>query len=194
MKSRKLIRASGFPQHSAKALPVVAVVVKGWRVRALLDPGCSKSVLVPRLSSKCLGESMQCDRMAVECTALARLSFLLRYSGNGAIWISCTIAERLLARVEAILGMDVVARLGGVMGGAVRVAFFKDASTETRVRRPAWSPGVVTRRRAEAAATAITALPMTITDQDFTARFDGAAWVVKWTWKDGHLSCWGTVV
>ena len=51
--------------------------------------------------------------------------------------------------------------------------------------RPAGSPGVITRMRTETAAMAIAVPPITITDQDFTAHFDGAAWVVKWMWKDG---------
>ena len=122
------------------------------------------------------------DGSRVHCLGEAHVPIAIE---GTVLWMSCIVAERLLDGVEAILGMNIVARLSGVMVKADRVVFLKDASTGARVSRSAGSPGVMTRRRTEAAAVVTTVTPMTITDQDFTAHFDGAAWVVKWTWKDG---------
>jgi transposase InsO family protein/ribonuclease HI len=55
-------------------------------------------------------------------------------------------------------------------------------------------------RAGAVAATALRAPRLEIKDRDFTAHFDGTAWVVKWQWKDGppklrnRVSCYSSTI
>ena len=52
------------------------------------------------------------DDSRVHCLGEAHVPIAIE---GTVLWMSCIVAERLLDGVEAILGMDIVARLGGMM-------------------------------------------------------------------------------
>ena len=55
------------------------------------------------------------DGSRVHCLGEGRVPIAIE---GTVLWMSCIVAEQLLDGVEAILGMDIVARLGSVMVGA----------------------------------------------------------------------------
>ena len=87
--------------------------------------------------------------------------------------IEVIVADRLVPGVEAIIGMDVICRLGGVTitkDGAVQFATNRWAATS--------NPGVTTLEERESTR-------HEIRDQDFTAEFADGRWTVEWKWLTG---------
>ena len=121
-RTRESCCAGSSPAHAVAALPVVVAVVNGRRVRALVDTGCSKSIVAKRLSGWCQGSCVviAVDGSRVQCPGetIATISV-----GGASLQIPCIVADKLLPGVEAILGMDVVTAFGGIRVSPGRVDF-----------------------------------------------------------------------
>jgi ribonuclease HI len=111
-------------------------------VRALVDTGCSKSIVVPRLSGDCYGDRIviAVDGSRVHCRGESIIPITIE---GCTLTVSCVVADRLLKGVEAILGMDVITALGGVFVGADRVDFGRASATAAVLRVSADTAAVV---------------------------------------------------
>ncbi len=176
-----------------KALPSVSVVVRGHHLSALVDTGCSKTIVASWL---CVSVKGQCSVIAVDgskvrCRGEADVPILV---DGTMLSIKCVVADRLLAGVNVILGMDAIDALGGVTIKSGKVDFL-GVSGAANVE---WRGGVAA-TCAETQMLMSGAPPMTIEDRDFTADFDGATWTVKWIWKDeppelrNRVSCYNSI-
>jgi len=155
--------ASGFPANAAQ-LPTVWVVVQGRRARALVDTGCSRSIVAKwlvgnREVQKVKEVVTMMNGAQVECLVAVVLPVLV--SGLKAE-VSCLVTE-IGAGFDVLLGMDAVGQLGGVAvsadGRSVKFGGVEDG-------------GVV----------AMMASGLVIKDVDFDAVFESGKWTVKWKW------------
>ena len=96
------------------ALPTVTATVNGRSVLALVDTGCSKSIV----------NSDVCDARGRACRVTTFEGGSVRCAGETVASLSvegkefksqCLVVERLLDGIGLILGMDVIERLGGVV-------------------------------------------------------------------------------
>jgi hypothetical protein len=142
-----------------------SVTVSGKKVKALVDTGCSRTIVADRLLAHVAGGEGRItavDGSGVKCKYANAVSLGV---GERVIQADCLVLEKILPGVDVILGMDVIGRLGGVTvsveGGTPRVQF-----------------GTVT-----GCVAAQLTRTKSIEDKDFTAEFDGRKWTVKWKWK-----------
>lgn len=170
------------------ALPTIDVVVGGSYVRALVDTGCSQTIVARRF----VQEFINCNRsvMAVDGGEVAvDGEGWLKMSVNGKdIQIKCLVLSRLLPAFEIILGMDVVKKLDGVridpnarqvMFGLVNAAVILEPN-ESDV-----SAGkVIMKDMVMTDTVSVATEQLIIDDVDFSAVFDGSRWVVKWKWLE----------
>ena len=106
--------AGGFPECVAQ-LPTVWVVVAGLKLKALLDSGCSKTIV----SQKVLGKVntrpvservVTMSGAVVKCTRAASIEMLV---GENTVCLECLIAN-IMPGFDVLMGMDAVQQLGGV--------------------------------------------------------------------------------
>lgn len=145
------------------ALPTVPVCVggsNGVRVRALVDSGCSQTIISKRLVSEVFpfgGKIVSVDGSYLSCgSATVELNIDER-----TVKVPCLVLEKLMPEFDLVLGMDVVRMLGG----------FTVSSTGSSVRF---------------GAVALGEKGVSIDDVDFSANFDGVKWNVKWKWAAGE--------
>jgi len=105
------------------ALPTVDVFVEGRLTKALVDTGCSKTIVTSRLTGFGGGRSsvVAVDGSRVHCLGQAMVSLVVV---GKTLRVGCIVTERLLDDVDMILGMDVIERLGGVIVRGRKVRFF----------------------------------------------------------------------
>jgi hypothetical protein len=156
--------ASGFPEGSAQ-LPSVWVTVDGSRAHALVDTGCSRTIVGRRLVRgsariKRIREAVvMMDGSSVQCTRGA----IVRVVVDGeVVEIDCLVVDTVPG-YDVLLGMDTIRQLGGVQisadGGGVQF----------------------TKGKVVAAVSA----NVTIDDKDFVATFQDGHWSMRWKWIDG---------
>ena len=142
-------------------------------VKALVDTGCTQSILSKRLldrvtvsrekagrTERGAGAPTKQERIAmvdgseVSCSVAEVMLAFDRHS----LMVRCLVLENLLPDFELILGMDVIGKVGGLsLGGATGEVQF----------------GLVAKSEEQA---------LSLEDVDFTADFDGNRWIVKWKW------------
>jgi len=140
-------------------------------VAALVDTGSGRTIvssrLVPGVSLSDQAGVLSVDGRQVktrgEC--VVRLS-ALGFCEN----VSVIVMDRLVGNLDAIVGMDLIARCGGVHVSARGVSFGACENVKTK-EMPTQA--------------AVTEAVLTVEDADFLAKFDGAHWTVWWKWKDG---------
>ncbi|XP_067929784.1 uncharacterized protein [Watersipora subatra] len=86
-------------------------------------------------------------------------------TGNEELPLQCLIASALVGGAQVILGMDAIAKLGGV-----------NVDVHNGVKFGGEVPVISVGTRHQSS--------LEIDDKDFIAWFDGSAWFVKWKWKD----------
>ena len=81
---------------------MVDAIVNGRPVRALLDTGCSQSIIAPFLSAGCKGG--RCDIITVDGSAVQCLGQTVSQValGGRTYDLMCIVAKRLLPGVDAI--------------------------------------------------------------------------------------------
>ena len=155
-------------------LPIIDVMIGGKLARGLVDTGCSTSVVHAKFVPRCDGEQLisAFNGDQVKCMGLQKVNIVVDCVG---VDVEAVISERLVEGVDAVIGVDVIDRLGGVTvhsghvsfgvcGG--RVALFTSRCEEKCSGSD--SSGIVVR------------------DNDFHASFNGGKWTVKWHWKNGE--------
>lgn len=168
----------------AHNLPVIDVRVRGQRVvKALVDTGCTKTVVSSHLVGKCEGEVyvIAFDGSRVKCRG--RREVTLNVCGTEMI-VDTIITDRIFGGVEMVLGMDVINRMGGVAivngkaefsGVCCGVKTQMLESDENGVDEN-MSSGIEDDCK-------IIGRQEIIKDSDFEASFDGENWTASWVWK-----------
>ena len=155
------------------------VILEGRLTKALVDTGCSKTIVTSRLAGFGGSRSsvIAVDGSRVQCLGQATVSLVVV---GEILRVSCIVAKRLLDEVDVILGMDVIERLGGVTVRGGKVRFFCGAGKDDLELEEAAAPAL------QSDSVEVKEAPVIeIDDKDFMARFDGKKWTVKWVWKDG---------
>ena len=155
--------ASGF-RHGHATLPTIRVRVNGTSAVALVDTGCSRSIVsrrfpgVQRTVPANERITMMNGRQAV-CRAASQL----KVACHGRRFnLSCLVAD-VVPGFDLLMGMDAIRKLGGVQVSrdGTRVTFLEQenvSAMSTEVR---------------------------IDDKDFEAVFTNGAWTVSWKWVEG---------
>ena len=194
------------PATGLEALPIVDIAINGRRATALLDTGCSRTVIatwVCEFVQREKQEIVSADGRRVKCAGTANVE--LRVYGK-VVTADCVVVHQLFEGVDAVLGMDVLTRMGGITIGSdgVRLADCQDDGRDDCVhadnldgRRSRDTCAekfeklhrvgdelVCEERAARIGGEAtVAASPMAVENQDFSAHFDGSKWTVSWTWK-----------
>jgi transposase InsO family protein/ribonuclease HI len=155
--------ASGFPFYSAQ--PTIKVRVNGRTATALVDSGCSRSIVSPwlvrsqellRTSEQIImmnGEQIQCN---ASCVALVGTE-------EREVRLGCLVVS-ILPGVDMLLGMDGIVAFGGVtISETGKVEFNSKKEQITCVGQ---------------------STSLQIEDTDFSAIFFNGKWTVKWKWKE----------
>lgn len=190
-RSRGTVCASGSPSAMKAQLPMIDVVVDGVKVLALVDSGCTQSIVARRLARKAVvmgsrsvmavdGKSVSCGVTQVEMVVNGReLNF------------QCLVMDSLLVEVEVIIGMDVIRMLGGVSlgsrsGGVNFGAVVVAVEEESTVNKDADVGATVVAAEESIVNKDVdvgaTVKSIVIEDVDFDAMFDGKHWTVRWKW------------
>ena len=153
-------------------LPIVDIFVCGRRARALVDTGCSKTILAPRV---CQARGRSCTVIAIDgsevpCRGEATVSMTLEGYN---LKVNCLVVERIFEGVDVILGMDVINRLGGVSVVNNCVKFLGCKADSERIMNEGNVANVAVEE-------------LRVDDPDFEARFNGTVWTVRWRWKEGR--------
>ena len=148
-------------------LPVIVVSVAGEAVSALIDTGCSKSIVREKYAPQNVKRKSQMvafDGRLVDCKGNAMVQVEL---GSSEVAVEMVVTDQLLEGIDLIIGMDVISRVGGVriQGEEIELGVQKCAAGVQRCES-----GYDTAEHK-------------IDDKDFKAWFDGAKWIVEWKWK-----------
>ena len=160
--------ATSFPESSNQALPMMDVRVNGKYVRALIDTGSSQSILSRRLVSEyttgsgCVfGVSGHAERIVGNAKVDVDI-------GSKRLRVNCLILNEIIEGIDFIVGMDVIAEMGGV------------SIKEGEVQFPSEDLSLSAHSDEEAESDLI------IHDKDFVATFNGEFWSVKWNWSSSE--------
>ena len=95
------------------ALPVIEVLVGGRAVRALVDTGCTTTLVRSSLVGDRVGESWMSafDGRKVRCGGERPVNLEV---GGTPVEVSAVAIEHLVGDLDVLLGMDVIEQLGGV--------------------------------------------------------------------------------
>ncbi len=153
---------AGFlPKSQFLRMPEVIVNVSNMSVRALMDSGCSRSIISLKLARSLNCKLLSCNEpVTLMNGSVSVSSFKCRIDINvsGRCITLCCLVSDLVFDYKFLLGMDAIFELGGV---------FIDKSGNVIF---------------EQCCTALSSL--SIDDVDFTAEFKNNAWTAKWKWSE----------
>ena len=152
-------------------VPVVACDVDGRSFKAMVDTGCTMSVVKSNVVTSWYGESrmVAVDGHSVRCRGVANVS--LTVAGTQ-VKLVVTVVDQIVGGVDVILGMDVIQQLGGVLICGGRVQF---GTVSCSVQCSAELPDVSMDHKPTDF----------IQDKDFEASFADNKWTVRYYWKEG---------
>lgn len=179
--------AGSLPRRSLTALPTVNITVRDRRVNALVDTGCSRTIVAPYLSEGSRGS--KCDVVAVDGSRVRCLgeSVVSAIVAGVPVRMDCIVAARLVEGVDVILGMDVINELGGVSVHNGHVEF-RCQQSDARVNtgssvsdRKALHGAFISHANCVASTEAITE------HKDFEVEYDdeNKSWTASWRWIGG---------
>jgi hypothetical protein len=144
--------------------PVLQVKVNGRQISALLDTGCTCSILDVSVveTSHLSNQSHVVTMMNGETVSSKKVPGVVVEVGGSKIVVDCLVTT-LLSGYSMLLGMDAIKLLGGVWIG---------------------QDGSITIGSAVLGAAATSEHELQIEDEDFRAAFEGGRWVVSWKWND----------
>ncbi|GFR63969.1 PiggyBac transposable element-derived protein 3 [Elysia marginata] len=154
---------------STHKVPVIEVTVNGCSCRAMVGTGCTMSLVRSGIVNQWTGESTMVafDGHSLRCKDVAKVIIKV---GDSVVDPRETVVDNIVGEVDAVIGMDVIQKLGGVSVCGREVRFggltcavsceFQSAPTNDLVRSEI------------------------ISDDDVEAWFDGKNWTVRYFWKD----------
>lgn len=194
--------AGSYPLGKLKALPcslpVIQVIVGGRKVRALVDTGCSTTVVASHLVPK--SERKESSLMTVDGREIAcegERNVELAVEGTRMI-VRAIVLRQLVDGIYLVLGLDAINRLGGVVIKCIEPVTFgkatkqccqpvrngRDQCTVTVEKRKLMkndvASGIPDRYIVNRG---VRMEPCKIDDKDFAAKFDGERWEVEWFWN-----------
>lgn len=165
--------ASGRPTYTSmggvRGVPVIRIRSKGRSLCALVDTGCSNTMIKSQHVDDWTGEvhTKAVDGRTVKCKGTAQVE--LEIAGEY-VEAKAIVVDDMVGTIDVVIGMDIIEKLGGltvgnktVQFGRVACAVVDETSTRTMQR-----PGKIT-----------------IHDKDFEATFEDV-WTVKYHWKNGQ--------
>ena len=161
---------SGSSLNGFGALAILAAEVGGQAVEAMVDSGCTQSLVISTVAQAHGrgGLILTLDGGEVQSRGEAVLDVMVRGVSTR---VRFRVVDKLVGGLHAVLGMDFIMLMGG--------AFICGKDVQFGVER---SP------RTEVGASAVSLKPgsLSILDPDFLAEFDGSVWTVGWRWKEGR--------
>ena len=166
--------ATGCPLRPAEGtlrkVPVVDILVGTKGARALVDTGCTNSLMTAKMAESWTETSTSMiafDGRSVSCRGNSNVDLTI---GGEKITTTMTVVDKIVGNVDVVLGMDIIKRLGGVTVSDGTIQF-------GRVSCVIVSAGCEEERKEE---------DRVIVDKDFEAKFDGTDWTVRYRWKEGE--------
>ena len=140
-------------------VPIIEVTVNGKAARALVDTGCTSTMVNERFVDCIQGKRVMAafDGREVVCKGLAKVDMLV---SSKKISQEVTVVDSIVGEIDVVLGMDTISRLGGVKVEEKQVQFGNICAVSCIDQR---SPD--------------------IQDKDFEAFFDGKKWEVRYFWN-----------
>lgn len=145
-------------------VPMIKIAVGGKRRRAIVDTGCSNTMIRVGLVDTWEGEicTKAFDGRVVKGKGAADVELVI---DGQKVTTRSTVVDRLVADVDVVIGMDVIRRLGGVKVGQDTVKFGNRVACAS----------IDCNAKSEL---------ITVKDRDFEASCDGHVWTVNYFWKD----------
>lgn len=165
--------------------------MRGHTVNALVDTGCMTTLVSSQIVGDCEGENyvVAFDGSRVKCRGRQEL----RIDVEGVpVRVDAIVAESILSDIDLVLGMDAIARLGGVsVRCGEKVEFGVQccgAGAEAEPDRCDQKIDIARHKVIDDHEKSVgvckpRAQDVVIEDSDFKAIFDGRTWTVEWKWK-----------
>ena len=147
------------------ALPSVRVLINSRPQRALVDTGCSQSIVSAKLV-RGQGKRNVATVDGRTVHGIGEANVELTVDGRRLV-MKCLVMPNLVDGFGVILGMDVIKWFGRVCVGGNGVRFGGLEAVAAAAALP------VDEKPA----------PVEISDKDFEAKFDGSKWIVGWKWR-----------
>jgi len=143
-------------------VPVINVTMEGKKKLALVDTGCTQSMMLKKSEGTVDSGSvvMAFDGREVSCSGMSTVKLCI---GEKEVEQHVRLVESLAGGLDFVLGMDVITQLGGVTVDRDVVRFGTAGKCSM---------------------TAIKEQVPNIVDKDFDAWFDGEKWVVRYKWNE----------
>ena len=147
-------------------LPCVEVDLNGMEVNALVDTGCSRSIVSRKV---CEGMTFSPVRERVVTMSgddvLCLDAVVLNVSVEGVVLALDCLVCNILPQYQMLLGMDAISKLGGIYIEDGNIVIGKNVAAVSGGAKP------------EEACTALS-----VKDVDFEAYFEEGKWTVKWVY------------
>lgn len=157
------------------------MTVDGELRRALVDTGCSRSIIADKGGShsnnSCMRRQEKVIMMNGDVAVCETSRFVQMVVNERQISLDCLVS-RLVPGYDMLLGMDAINQLGGV--------YVSDGGRSVRfgsLEFPVCGVSGSTRATDEEGHCFSDASSITINDQDFSAIFTQGKWVVKYNWR-----------
>ena len=139
------------------SLPSLQIQINNQQHMALVDTGCSQSLISKHLVGGVTGDTtlLAVDGRLIHNIGEREVEMMVQ---GRRIKLKCLIMNELLPGYKVILGMDVIRLLGGITIGCDEISFLNSA------------------------AVALSDPRLHIQDKDFDACFNGEDWEVSWKW------------
>ena len=161
-------------------VPTISVTVGGRVCRALVDTGCSNTMIRVGLVDSWEGEvsTKAFDGRVVKGRGATKVELLV---DGKKVKTKSTVVDSLVGDVDIVIGMDVIRQLGGVTVGRSQVKFGEGIACAS-----ASVESTLLKDRESDACASTSGESLIVRDRDFNATFDGKMWSVEYFWKDGE--------
>ena len=161
-------------------VPTISVTVGGRVCRALVDTGCSNTMIRVGLVDSWEGEvsTKAFDGRVVKGRGATKVELLV---DGKKVKTKSTVVDSLVGDVDLVIGMDVIRQLGGVTVGRSQVKFGEGIACAS-----ASVESTLLKDRESDACASTSGESLIVRDRDFNATFDGKMWSVEYFWKDGE--------
>jgi len=163
---RPVVTCAGGSPKFVSQVPEMYIWVMGMKVKAMVDTGCSRTVLSDEIGKveAAEGGSFKVIMMNGEIESVQESKDVPLVIDGRSVTMNCLVGK-VLDPYKVLLGMDAIGRMGGVSissNGHLKFGVYEAASV---------------------------AIPedenIDIEDQDFVAKFSEGQWKIRWKWIDG---------
>ena len=150
----------GSGEKKKSGVPVIDIRINGKSAKALVDTGCTRTMVREGLIGRATGETVLAafDGREVKYKGSARAEMSV---GEETVSQEVMVMDWIVGGIDAVIGMDTISRLGGVKVQEKLVQFGNMCAIACGEKR---RPDIV--------------------DKDFEAYFDGESWEVRYFWTE----------